>query len=318
MARHYDPERLLAGDSLDAWHSWARTMGTAGLSPRTTENRAESCAQFQEYLNEHHAGTGIIDATESQVADYLIHMGATRSKATQANRHRALRTFYNFLADREIVTRSPMAKLKICDPEYKQQPVWTDEQLKQLLAACRPPKGRRRGFEDLRDEAVIRLWCEPGSPRLSELADMNREDADLSEAVARIRRGKGGRPRLVGMSSATAEALWLYCRARSKHPHNPGDAGALWIGRKGPLTISGLARLLARRATMAGLPHINPHSLRNTAFSDFDSAGGSINDAMALFGWSHPDMAIHYGKQARDIRAVAKAREMRRGDRLVS
>lgn len=314
MARHYIPARHLSGDSLDAWQMWERRMKTEGLSPRTIENRAESVAQLQEYLTLHYPGTGVIDAAERQVSEYLIHVGETRTKATQANRHRAIRTFYNVLAAKGIIDVSPVAGLKICDPEYKVQAVWADDQLTALLKACKPAKGARPSFRDLRDEAIIRIWCEAGSPRLSEMCAMTAEDVDLGEACARIRRGKGGKFRIIGLSSATCEAVWAYKRARAKH--RAAGQAAMWLGVKGPLGISGLDSLLDRRAAMAGLPPVNPHSLRNTAHSDFDGAGGSLNDAMALFGWDDPDMALHYGKQARGRRAVESSRRLARGDRL--
>jgi site-specific recombinase XerD len=317
MARRYDPAVLLRGESLEAWQMWERNMRTEGKSPRTIENRGESAAQLQEWLDEHADGTQLADATEAQVSDYLIHTGETRSRATQANRHRALRTFYNFLVRKGIIDRSPLANVGMCDPEYKPQPVWTDEQLLKLLKACAPRRGagERERFAGLRDEAIIRVWCEPGSPRLSELCAMTLADVDLGEACARIRRGKGGRFRVFGLCTATCEALWLYKRARAKRPAAAATE-ALWLGERGPLTISGLGQLLGRRAAAAGLPPVNPHSLRNTAYSDFDAAGGSLNDAMALFGWDHPDMALHYGKQARARRAVDTSRRLARGDRL--
>jgi integrase len=38
----------------------------------------------------------------------------------------------------------------------------------------------------------------------------------------------------------------------------------LWLGRKGPLTVSGVAQLLERRGADAGVDHLHPHRFRHT------------------------------------------------------
>ncbi|HEY6686370.1 MAG TPA: site-specific integrase [Propionibacteriaceae bacterium] len=65
-------------------------------------------------------------------------------------------------------------------------PVLTDDQLARLLAAC---KGA--AFENIRDQAVIRLFTDTGI-RASELVGLTLEDVDLGAQLAYVE-GKGGR-----------------------------------------------------------------------------------------------------------------------------
>jgi integrase len=60
----------------------------------------------------------------------------------------------------------------------------------------------------------------------------------------------------------TADALRRYLRARSQHPH--AELANLGLGKKGAVTVSGVAQLLERRAKEAGVQDVHPHRFRHT------------------------------------------------------
>jgi site-specific recombinase XerD len=300
------PADVLSGPDLFAWRDFEREHRELRRSPRTVESRLEAVCQLAAWLRQH-SGRTLLTAESTDISDYLI---ARKTAATAYNRHSALRAFYKFCVAEEIITASPMERVKAPSPNFKVPAVIPDEDLQLLIRAC-----EGRDLAALRDSAMIRLLCEPGSPRRNELTLMDVADVNMDADLAVIRHGKYSRERIVPMSPRTARAMSRYLRARARHPR-AGETGRLWLGTKGPLTVSGVRLIVARRSEQAGIGHVHPHQLRHTAFSDFDSASGNVNHAMALFGWSSPAMAYHYGKAARAGRAVQAAQDLARGNRL--
>ncbi len=304
--------------TLSAWLDWRRYHREKGHSPRHEQACGETIAQAQRFLDERHPGEQLLTATRERLSDYLLWAGGPpRRPSTGAARHRVLRAWYRWLVSEEIIASSPMERVQAPDPHYAVPAVLADDALRALIAACAVPRGARASVRmlRLRDEALIRVLCEPGSPRASELAGMADADADLDSDTLFIRRGKGGDPRAVPMSPATARALSRYRRARDLAGH--GGTGSLWTGLKGPLTRFGVGQAVAAIARRAGTGHVHPHQLRHTAYSDFDEAsGGNTGAAMALFGWKSDAMTRHYGRAAAAGRAVRAARAMNRGARL--
>lgn len=309
MARH--PLTSLSGDSRDAWLQYERGMRSAGKSPRTIETYGDSIAQLQDWLTAERGGLAVIEATTADVEEFLAWLGKTRSASTAANRYRALVQWWKFLDANELADNI-MTKVNAPAPNYKVPDVLTDDELRRLVAACTPKRGTKATTADLRDRAMLLLFCEPGSPRASEMAGLLLTDIDLEHEQVTVRDGKNGITRVIPIGPETASALFRYKRARraSTRPE-------LWLGLRGPMTRSGIGQMVAERATKAGLGHVHPHQLRHTAFADFDDAtGGHTNAEMALFGWRSPAMANYYGKAARARNAVLKAREMNRTGRL--
>lgn len=311
-----DPKATLRGDAREAWLEFAEMHRARAHSPRTIETYGECVAQLQGYLDKHQGRRCVLEAERKHLTSFLAWVAQPpRSASTAANRYRGLVQFYKWAAAEGIVPASPMTGVECPKHEYKVPGVLTDDQLRALLATTARPRVKRT-FDDIRDEAILRVFCEAGSPRASEMAALQVDDFDMEGKTITIRYGKGGRTRVIGMSASTSRAVFRYRRARAAHPRAAGTA-AMWLGGKGPLTRSGLGQMTQRRSEQASLPmRVHPHQLRHTAFADFDTQSGNVNHEMALFGWSSPAMAHHYGKAARAANAIAAAQQLSRADRL--
>lgn len=296
--------------------AYERALRARGRSANTITGYLIALNQLATY-------SGCDDVTDLEQADiekwmsYLINDAPRRRKAAGHHQHsspgikyRQIRAFYNWCVEEEIIESSPMRRMREPKALDAPVPILDDTQLRALLKDCAGTT-----FEARRDTALIRLWCEPGSPRVAEMAGILVDDLELRQGMVTVR-GKGGKIRVIPYGARTGQAIDRYLRARTKHRDHRSPA--LWLAaRQGiAITPSGLAQMLRRRAARAGIGHVHPHQLRHTSAHQWADAGGNEGDAMALFGWSSPEMPKRYGASARIERAQRAARRISPADRL--
>jgi integrase len=169
-----------------------------------------------------------------------------------------------------------------------------------------------RSLRDRRDEAILRLMIETGA-RAGEVVAMTVADVDLVAGRAAIRRGKGGKGRIVPISPQCARSIDRYLRMRRQH--RLVDTSPLWLGGKGKaFGYPALYATLKYRADLAGIEAFWPHLLRHTAASRWLAAGGSEGGLMAVAGWSRREMLDRYTRATSEARAADEARRLGLGD----
>lgn len=189
----------------------------------------------------------------------------------------------------------------------------TDEELRALLATCTAPTHRPdEPLHHRRDESIIRLMLETGI-RTGELIALGTDDVDLVAGLVTIRRGKGGRGRVIPIGPAVTRVIGSYLALRQDH--RLADSTDLWLGERGTsFGYAGLGRALRRRALLAGITGFHPHKLRHTAAHRWLAHGGSESGLMAIAGWTRTDMLIRYTRAHAAQRAAVEARRLNLGD----
>ncbi len=209
--------------------------------------------------------------------------------------------------DEGEIPDNPLQNLNPPKLDTKVVEALTDEQLKALIKAC-----AGKEFLDRRDEAVVRLVSETGL-RAGELLAMTLDDIDLQREIATVRRGKGGKGRVVPFGPQTGAAIDRYLRARKSH--RLSDGPTLWLGGGGQgFKYHGLDAAIKRRAQAAGIDNFHMHLLRSTAATRWLRAGGSEQGLMAVAGWSTRSMLDRYTSASAAERATAEARGLGLGD----
>lgn len=257
-------------------------------SLRTTESYGRALNAFFAWGNLRIPG----DITAEKVREYRLYLnrkengrGGLLKKNTQAYQAIVLRTFLKYLAKQDIPTLAA-EKVEVGRLPDRQIDFLEFEEVEQLIAAANGTDIRL-----LRDQAILELLFSSGL-RVSELVNLDRDHLNLDKEEFSIR-GKGGKLRIVFISSAAKAALKAYLGKR-------GDIDpALFVAyaKKGlvnkknakrdtlRLTPRSIQRLVKHYAKKAGIvKDVHPHTLRHSFATDLLVNGADIRSVQSMLG----------------------------------
>ena len=232
-------------------------------SPRTVKTYVSVVASFAKHFNQSPARLGPEEIRAYQL--HLIERKVSWSSFNQAVC--ALRLFYRLTLQRGFVVESvPFAKVKKPLPT-----VLSVDEVRRLLAAVDRRKNR----------AALSLIYATGA-RLSEAVQLRVADIDGERMQVYIRRGKGGKPRMVPMSGSLRELLrddW-----RVEHPQGylfPGKNEGRYLCTTTVQKACMLARLRAKIDKPA-----SAHTLRHSYATHLLELGVDLRSIQKLLGHS--------------------------------
>ncbi|MBI2483534.1 tyrosine-type recombinase/integrase [Candidatus Uhrbacteria bacterium] len=216
----------------------------------------------------------------------------TLARATENLHLVVLRAFLKFLTKRDIPSLAP-EKVELANVPDRDVDFLEPDEVERLLAA---PNVRR--LLGLRDRAILEVLYSTGV-RVGELVSLLREDVRLDREEFAVR-GKGGKIRVVFLSSSAQTALQSYLDARGDalpHLFVRHDRAAQKTGAAAPrtrrnaktdappLTPRSVERLVQRYARAAGIAkHVHPHTLRHSFATDLLRGGAQLRDVQAMLG----------------------------------
>lgn len=250
--------------------------------------------------------------TTDMLRGWRISLESSRSRSTR-NRgqklsvytvHRSVRVvkqFFKWLTAEGHLDTSPAARLEFPRlPKGEPPKAISDADLERMIETARTEA--ETGERDaLRDYALLRFLAETGC-RAGGLVGVRFEDMDLDGCSAIVRE-KGERSRSVSFGPETAKALrcWLVVRSRRKG----GDI--VFTGKRGPLSVSGVYRILERlaeRALVVG--RHNPHAFRHALARRLLQNKADLGTVAEILG--HADVGTTHKFYARWSSGELKAR----------
>ena len=256
------------------------------LSPGTVRFYRDKLTAFTRWLDrEGLDGLSLSDLTTKHLRDFLTDERKRTSPQQARHCYVSLRVFFGFLVDEGQLNTSPMAKVNPPKLPKKIIPALTVEQVTALLASC------GNDFYGVRDRAIVLLMLDTGL-RAAELLSLTVAQIDVRGGGKLIVMGKGSKQREVFFGPTTATALKDYLRRRETV-----STPALLINHyEEALTYSGLAQLLRRRGTTAGIPAhaAHPHAMRHTFATLFLRNGGNVFVLQRLLGHATLAMTERY------------------------
>jgi len=162
----------------------------------------------------------------------------------------------------------------------------------------------------IRDAAVIAiLRC--GGIRRQEIVQLNLDDLDLATGELTIHRGKGGKFRLVYLTTEAISMIKDWLEIRGDLPGAlicPVNKGGKVILRHFASDGDGIYKLVKARAMIASVKHFSPHDFRRTFCSDLLAEGEDVFTVQELAGHASPATTAKYDRrgEGRKRRAVKR------------
>jgi site-specific recombinase XerD len=141
-----------------------------------------------------------------------------------------------------------------------------------------------------RDHTILMLFLYTGL-RLSELEALQLEDIDFSQSILTVRKGKGGKQRLIPLHPRCRELLVVYLeatRTRLMNPVHSIPTNLLWYMREGKrMSARSIGYAMEKMIRLLGLPDtITPHKLRHTFATQLLQRGADLVEIQKLLGHS--------------------------------
>lgn len=257
---------------------------------KTSENYRHYLKRFQEFLSEDPEPK---ELNLQKIHNYRLFLNRHLNKRgdglsikTQNYHIIALRAFLKYLAKNDVRSLSPE---KIELPKIPERTVefLTDEELKRLFQAIN--KAKKNGH---RDNAILETLYSTGL-RVSELANLNREQVDLKRREFMVR-GKGRKPRIVFLSKKAAEAISIYLKCRDDNfsplfiNNGRGQKNEdILDEQKRRLTTVSIEKVVRKYALKAGIiKKVTPHTLRHSYATQLLMNGADIRSVQEMLGHS--------------------------------
>ncbi len=261
-----------------------------GRSLNTVENYDRYLSRFLSYIKTDNPK----EVTDTSVREFRLWLnrqstgnnratGETLSKKTQNYYLIALRAFLKYLA-REDIETLPAERIELAKVTQRELDLITRDELTRLLDS---PKGSE--LKDLRDKAILELLFSTGL-RVSELCSL-KADMDLRSDELSIR-GKGGKVRVVFLSTEAKDAVKKYLAARKDMSDALFVQVGSEIGKKKEttkdvkaLTKRSVERIVKQHAIKSGISKkVTPHVMRHMFATDLLGNGADLRSVQAILG----------------------------------
>ncbi len=212
--------------------------------------------------------------------DVLSYLEASVSEKQYNKRLGYLEGLYGFLLERGGVLRNPVTNLpRLPEPEKVPLGVFTGDEVKRILEVipCSLP--------GIRDRAMIEFLYSAGL-RIGELVGLDCDQVDFSSVEIFVRKGKGGKERMVPVGEKALVSLERYMAVRCNFLKPGRESEALFLSRQGRrITPENVRLRIEKWKEKAGVSaRGKAHAFRHSCASHMHKNGASIEMIKRLLG----------------------------------
>lgn len=281
-----------------------------GSSPLTIRNYRHYLSRLVLWMESQGIREDLRDINQDIVKNFRLFLSqlpgenkANMSRRTQSYHVIALRSFLKWLIKNDYQVMAP-DKIDLPKVEDRQVKFLTGEQVDRLLNA--PSQDSIQGK---RDKAILEVLFSTGL-RVSELTKLDKDKVNLDTKEFGII-GKGGKARVVFLSSRACDWLIKYLNERKDHYkplfiHHKGKADASTPDEKMRLTPRSVQRMLKKYSHKMKMPmEVTPHVMRHSFATDLLNAGADIRSVQEMLGHKNISTTQIYthvtNKQLKDV-----------------
>ncbi len=221
------------------------------------------------------------DITSHHAHSYLLFLKEKKyASSTVARKVAAVKSFFQYLKDTNLITKNPTAKLD--SPKVKKNhphSIGPDE-IMRLLAE----PAKKNSAQALRDKALMEVLYATGM-RVTELVNLNISDIDLDKKSVDCGVGSK-RSRTVPIYAAAVKALDRYLTRGRAHLVVNTTEEALFLNHRGQrLTRQGLWLIIKRYVKQVGIEEsVTPHTLRHSFATHLINSGAKLSTVQERLG----------------------------------
>ena len=256
-----------------------------GLAENTIAGYTQDLCRFSESIT-----VPLLEAGRSDVRAFMAkQLQDGCDPRSVARRLSAIRHFYRFLLDEEVVQTDPTVDLPV-PKSWKTMPKSISVEEVQAMADGLSSTSA----QGLRHRAMV-LTCFAAGLRVSELAALRLEDVDLDQIFLTVRQGKGSKDRIAPLNPIAVSALRAYLEiGRPQLRPRDGDS-TVFLGRWGkPLTRQAIFYEFRDLAELTIGKSISPHWLRHSFGTVLIAGGADLRAVQAMMGHASIDTTQIY------------------------
>ena len=234
-----------------------RALQGQNYSPKTLRAYGDDLTQFLAWVQKNRVDwDNPLRFSRVDIEGFMQYLAGQRmSGVTRVRKLAAIRKFFAFLAENQILQANPANTVKGARREEKEPNILYKEQYKALLYEA---------SDNLRDYAIIQTFLQTGI-RLSELVHLKVDDVDLEHRILTVRQGKGKKDRQIPLVDEAVKALRNYSRYRNTELIEDDDI--FFLAKNGTsMNVSTVKYLVAKYVKKAGIrKKVSVHTLRHAA-----------------------------------------------------
>lgn len=271
-------------------------------APHTIKQYSATVENFADWLLAHADDLDIVQTDEGVIKDYLTDLRDNGAKQTTlVFQAAALKSYFGYLLDKDIIHKNPLRKIKIAKPDPHIE-ILSPEEIRKLLAA--PDVRSDLG---VRSMAIYTFLYDTGC-RVSELVKLSIEDVSFDNAQAIIQNSKSKAKdwRAVELDPKNVNALKRWLKIRERYASEGENALFISLKSGKRLKLITVQRQFYADLTKANLRRVGIHTLRHSSIAHRLEKGAPIEYLSKKAG--HKSIATTVGyylkfsrQHARDI-----------------